>query len=214
MTELIPGFAPRFQSTANAGASGMVDSGDKHRDEGIGFRRFADDRKDSKVAPSVHSQTSGPGMLSDDNFRKRLQHVISALEVWAAEMEPWADIELGFIDSAWRISAAPHAETACAFEIILRPDQKFDMRVGGETYEDQPLDALTDVPQLVRAIANGRILIRCWESWTTGLKYNVETIVDLPGADEGRFEKPSPAAPPVEDAELMARLRTFAPYRR
>ena len=153
-------------------------------------------------------------MLSDDNIRKKLQHVIAALEVWAAEMEPWATVELGFTDGVWRICAVPNAETACPFEIILRPDQKFDMRVGGETYEDQPLDALTDIPQIVRAISNGRILIRRWESWTTGLEYNLETIIDIPGADEGRFERPNPEAPPADDAELIATVRTFAPYRR
>jgi len=153
-------------------------------------------------------------MLSDDNFQKRLQHIIDAVEVWAAEMEPWADIELGFTDGVWHIVAVPHATTACPFEIVLRPDQKFDMTVGGEIYEDQPLDALTDIPQMVRAISNGRILIRRWESWTTGLEYNTETIIDIPGADEGRFERPNPDSPPVDDAELMATLRTFAPYRR
>jgi hypothetical protein len=153
-------------------------------------------------------------MLSDDNIRKKLQHVIAALEVWAAEMEPWATVELGFTDGVWRICAAPNAATACPFEIILRPDQKFDMRVGGETYEDQRLDALTDIPQIVRAISNGRILIRRWESWTTGLEYNLETIIDIPGADEGRFERPNPDTPPVDDAELIATVRTFAPYRR
>ena len=153
-------------------------------------------------------------MLSDDNFRKRLQHIIDALEVWAAEMEPWATIELGFTDGTWRINAVPHAETACPFEIILRPDQKFDIKVGSEIYEDRPLDALTDIPQLVRAISNGRVLIRRWESWTTGLEYNMETIIDIPGADEGRFERPNLNAPPIGDSELMATLHTFAPYRR
>ncbi|MCL4766245.1 MAG: hypothetical protein KJZ80_08435 [Hyphomicrobiaceae bacterium] len=153
-------------------------------------------------------------MLPDDTFRKRLQHVVAALEAWAAEMEPWSDIELGFVDGVWRISAVPHAETACPFEIVMRPDQRFDMTVGGETYEDLPLDALTDIPQLVRAISNGRVLIRHWSSSTTGLEYNVEMIVDLPGAGEGRFERPNPEAPPIEDAELMATPVAFAPYRR
>jgi len=153
-------------------------------------------------------------MLSDDSFRRRLQHVIAALEVWAAEMEPFATIEHGFIDDAWRISAVPRVETACPFEIILRPDQKFDIRVDDEIYEDQPLDALTDIPQIVRSIANGGILIRRWTGQATGLVYNVETVIDLPGTNEGRFERPNPDAPPLEDVELEAELETFVPYRR
>lgn len=157
---------------------------------------------------------TGPGMLSDDSFRKRLQHVIAALEVWAAEMEPWADIEHGFINGAWRISAVPQIETACPFEIIIRPDQKYDMRVDGEIYEDLPLDALTDIPQIVRSISNGRLLIRRWRGQATGLIYNVETVVDLPGANEGRFERPDPGAPHMDDVELEAELEAFVPYRR
>ena len=153
-------------------------------------------------------------MVSDDTFRHRLQHVITALEVWAAEMEPWADVTHGFIAGAWRIGAVPHANTACPFEIVLRPDQKFDITVAGETYEDQPLDVLTDIPQIVRAIANGQVVIRRWSSWRTDLVYNVETIIDLPGTDEGRFERPNPDAPPIEDVELIADVRTYAPYRR
>src|SRR5690606_20366664 len=111
-------------------------------------------------SPRHYLPRTRSGMPSDDTFRKQLQHVIAALETWAKEMEPWADIELGPVDGTWRISAFPYAPTACPFEIILRPDRKFDMMVGGEIYEDQPLDALTDIPQMVRSIANGRVLIR------------------------------------------------------
>lgn len=153
-------------------------------------------------------------MAPDDSFRKQLQHVITALETWAKEMAPWAQIELGPIGNAWRISAVPHVETACPFEIVLRTDRQFDITVDGETYEDLPLDALTDIPQIVRAIANGRILIRRWQSSLTGLVYSVETVVDLPGADEGRFTRRNPDAPDVDDTELEAAIETFAPYRR
>lgn len=153
-------------------------------------------------------------MAPDDTFRKQLQHVTTALETWAKEMAPWADIELGPVGNAWRISAVPRAQTACPFDIVLRPDRKFDMTVGGETYEDLALDALTDIPQIVRAIANGRILIRRWLSCFTGLVYSVETVVDLPGADEGRFTRRILEAPDANDTELEASLETFAPYRR
>lgn len=153
-------------------------------------------------------------MASDDSFRKQLHHVISALENWAKEMQPFADIEYGPADGTWRIGAVPHVETACPFEIILRPDRKFDIMVGGETYEDQPLDALTDIPEIVRAISSGRVLIRRWASQATGLVYKVETIIDLPGSNEGRFERRNPDAPPIEDAELIACPESFAPYRR
>lgn len=154
-------------------------------------------------------------MPPDEITRKQLQHVITALEAWAKEMRPWADIEYGPINGAWRISAVPNVPTACPFEIVLRPDRKYDIRIGDETYEDQPFDALTDIPQLVRAIASGRVLVRRWESWTTGFVYKIETVVDHPSF-EGRFERINPAAPHIEDEEeeLIACLESFAPYRR
>lgn len=153
-------------------------------------------------------------MASDDSFRQRLQHVISALESWAKEMQPYADIEYGPINGAWHIHAVPHAETACPFEIILRPDRKFDLVVGGQTFEDQPLDVLTDIPQMVRAISNGRVLIRHWTSSSTGLEYKVEASIDIPGSDEGDFVRENPDAPSNEETELIAFVEGFAPYRR
>ncbi len=153
-------------------------------------------------------------MSSDDTFRRQLKHVIAALETWAKEMAPWAKIELGPIDGAWRISAVPHAPTACPFEIILRPDRKFDIIVGGEIYEDQPFDALTDIPQMVRSISNGRVLIRRWRGQATGILYSTETLIDLPGTNEGHFRRPNPDAPSIEGVEVEAELEAFDPYRR
>ncbi|MFO7296786.1 MAG: hypothetical protein DIU63_12340 [Proteobacteria bacterium] len=152
-------------------------------------------------------------MPHDDSFRKHLHHIITALEAWAKEMRPWADIEIDRIDGAWRLSATPRVSTACPFEIVLRSDRRYDIRIGNEVYVDRSLDALTDIPQLVRSIANGRVITRRWESWKTGLLYRVETIVDMPGS-EGRFVRENPDAPAVDDVELEAAIEAYAPYRR
>ena len=152
-------------------------------------------------------------MPPNDSFRKQLNHIITALEAWAKEMRPWADIEIDPINGAWRMSATPHVSTACPFEIVLRSDRKYDIRIGNEIYEDRPLDALTDIPQLVRGIANGRVVTRRWESWKTGLVYRIETVVDMPGS-EGRFVRENPDAPAVDDIELEASIEAYAPYRR
>jgi hypothetical protein len=153
-------------------------------------------------------------MISDDTHRKRMQDIITALASWAAQMSTEAHIEYGPADGGWRISARPHVETACPFEIIIRPDQQFDMMIGGQTYENLKLDACPDLPQIVRAIGEGRVLMRRWSSAATDLAYNVETVIDLPGGAKWRVERPDPDAPQIEDAELVSSPRSFVPYRR
>src|SRR5690606_41330530 len=108
----------------------------------------------------------------------------------------------------------PPAPTACPFEIILRPDRKFDIIVGGEIYEDQPFDALTDIPQMVRSISNGRVLIRRWRGQATGILYSTETLIDLPGPNEGHIRRPNPDAPSIEGVEEEAEVEAYATYRR
>jgi hypothetical protein len=152
-------------------------------------------------------------MVSDDTYRKLLNGFIAALDAWATDMRPWADIEFGPAGGAWRIRAEPHVASACPFEAVIRPDRKFDIVVDGAEYEDLPLDGI-NLPQVLRAIADGRIVIRHWSSTVTGLPYSVETLVDLPGGEVWRAVKSLTEKAPAAGEELMARTTAFVPYRR
>lgn len=152
-------------------------------------------------------------MVSDDTYRKLLNGFIAALDAWATDMRPWADIEFGPEGDAWRIHAEPHVSSACAFEAIIRADRKFDIAVDGVDYEDLSLDGI-NLPQVLRAIADGRIMIRHWQSTVTGLSYSVETLVDLPGSEVWRAVKMLSAEAPAAGEELIARPTAFVPYRR
>lgn len=153
-------------------------------------------------------------MLPDDTFRTRRQDVATALEAWAAEMAPWARVEHGSDGDSWWIGATPIAPTACPFEIVVRADQKLDAMIGGALYENLDGDQLADLPRIVRAIADGRVLIRRWASSTTDLPYGVETIVDLPDGGEWRAGTPEADTAPGGLDSLLAQTQAFAPYRR
>lgn len=152
-------------------------------------------------------------MLPEDTYRKRQNGFKAELEAWAKAMADCAEIAHGPVGDGWQISTEPHAATACPFQIVMRPDQKFDALVGGVMYEDLSMDHV-DLPAIVRGIAEGRVLIRRWSSAATGLQYGVETIVDLGSGEKWRVQRQLPGVRPTEDEELMACPVAFAPYRR
>ena len=116
-------------------------------------------------------------MLPDDTYRTRYQATIRTLEQWLATQQDVADVEVARAHGSWRARVAPHAANACPFELALRTDQHYDLSVGSETYEDQPIDSLSLFPDLVEAIAAGRVISRRVASAATGSVQAIETIV-------------------------------------
>jgi hypothetical protein len=116
-------------------------------------------------------------MLSDDTYRTSFQATIRTLEQWLATQQDVADVEVARADGSWRARVTPHAANACPFELALRADQHYDLSVGSETYEDQRIDSLALFPDLVEAIAAGRVISRRVASAATGNVQAIETIV-------------------------------------
>ena len=152
-------------------------------------------------------------MLPEDTYRKQQNRFKADLEGWAHEMADCAEISYGSIGDGWSINAQPDVATACPFELVMRPDQKFDAQIGGQMYEDLAFEN-ADLPKIARAISEGRVMTRHWESVVTGLAYSIETIVDLGGGDTWRVQTQTSEMTPSDDGELMARPTAFAPYRR
>jgi hypothetical protein len=111
-------------------------------------------------------------MLPDDTYRSS-----RTLEMWLATQQPLADIEVSRADGSWRARVTPHANNACPFELALRTDQYYDLSIGTETYEDQPIDSLSLFPDLLEAIAAGRVINRRLASAATGTVQAIETII-------------------------------------
>ncbi len=116
-------------------------------------------------------------MLPDDTYRTSYQATIRALELWLTTQQTVADVEVSRADGSWRARVTPHAANACPFELALRTDQHYDLSIGTEIYEDQPIDSLSLFPDLLEAISAGRVISRQLASAATGTVQAIETIV-------------------------------------
>jgi hypothetical protein len=116
-------------------------------------------------------------MLPNDTFRTSYQATIRTLELWLDTQQRVAEVEVARADGIWRTRVTPHAANACPFELALRTDQHYDLSIGTETYEDQPIDSLSLFPDLLQAISAGRVINRRLASAATGTVQAIETIV-------------------------------------
>jgi hypothetical protein len=153
-------------------------------------------------------------MLPDDAFHARLAQTMASLRAWSGFVADVAVIENAEIGDAWHFGLAPHMPGACPVELVLRHDQRYDLTIAGQSYEDREIASLDLFPRLIAAIAEGRVVRRHAVSRATGLVHLTSTIVRL--ADGSVFEAadPRPAAPALSDPQLEWRDLHFLPYRR
>jgi hypothetical protein len=156
-------------------------------------------------------------MLPDDTYRTGYQATITKLEAWLATQAAVAEVEVARDTHSWRARVTPHAANACPFELALRVDQHYDLSVGLETYEDQPIDSLALFPDLLAAIVAGRVISRRLATAATGTVQAIETIV-TPGDGvewSGRRTFASrPVQVPAADADMVATDRHYVAYAR
>ncbi|MBN9246743.1 MAG: hypothetical protein J0I81_04715 [Hyphomicrobium sp.] len=149
-------------------------------------------------------------MLSDDVFRDRLEATLVDIERWAATIRDCADVGIAASDRYWRIAVVPNEDLACAFELMIRSDQKFGLKLAAETYDDRPIERFDIFPALVRAIEAGRVdKIEMYNTMTNAL-VGIATRVELaPGWDWIGDRRVARATAAEE-----WRTRRFLPYRR
>lgn len=150
-------------------------------------------------------------MISDDVYRSRLQATIAALKYWVPEIKDVASVMEETSHEYWKIIVAPHVDGACAFELLLRTDQKHDLFISGELYEDLPTESLDQFVPLVEAIAAGRIIQRREFARATGMPLSVETIIDVAAREPWRQKRMLASIP---TAAIETRDHHFLPYRR
>jgi hypothetical protein len=156
-------------------------------------------------------------MLPQDVFRARLDQAIASISYWVPSIADVADVEQMDGDGYWRIRITPCVPNACAFELVLRGDQKFDLMIDGEVYEDRDIEVVEVFLPLVDAIASGNAEQHRWSSTATSTLRAIETRIMLPDGHIWRDGHPDEffqrltLAPP-EGVELE--VRRFLPYRR
>lgn len=153
-------------------------------------------------------------MLSDDTYRAKLQQTMASLKAWTGFVADVARVEEATVGSAWRIAIFPKAANACPVEIVLRQDQRFDISIGEETYEDQVIQSLDMFLPLLEAVADGRVVTRRTASAATGLLHSVATIVDLSDGSQYARVRANPATAGLSTDGTEAIDTHYLPYRR
>ena len=152
-------------------------------------------------------------MLPDDVYRSRLEAAIAGLRYWIPTVSDVARVAEHTGDGYWKLSLVPHAAGACPFEFVLRNDQKHDVVIAGEVFEDLPTPSLEVFTHLADAIAQGRVVQCHWRSAATDIESAVETIVML--ADGREWSRARYLTRMVDDNPdgFIATEHHFAPYR-
>jgi hypothetical protein len=154
-------------------------------------------------------------MLPDDVFRSRFQATVTALRYWAPSIADAAHLEEAETSDYWKIIVAPHVASACPFELILHADQRYDIAISDESYENRPIETFELFLPFVEAVADGSVVQRRWISRLTGLERTVETLVTMANGgiwsdSRGEYHR----MPTLEDDGTELRERRFLPYRR
>jgi hypothetical protein len=154
-------------------------------------------------------------MFSDDVYRNRLSSVIETLDAWAREQADVAVTTTNINASFWKLSVSPFAPGACPFELMLRADQRFNLQIGREVYEDKPVDTFEFFPMLVRAIGSGNVERIEVSSALTAALEAIETRVTLEDGWAWIGERRvGPRGMRRTETVLEQRAHRFLPYRR
>ena len=152
-------------------------------------------------------------MQSDDVYLTKFRATVNGLEAWAATLMDVAVIETGSDERCWRIACVPHALQACSFELMLRRDQCFDLTVGPETYEDQPIASLDMFKPLLAAIVAGRVVTSVWSTAGTGLRTGLATHITPPASEPWSASRTLHTRTQARD-EVQRRDHHYVPYAR
>lgn len=154
-------------------------------------------------------------MFPDDVYRTHLSDTIAALETWALAMSDCATVTTEMQPSFWKMSVTPLTAGPCPLDLMLRADQRFNAEIGGEVYEDKPVDAFSFFPMLARAVADGRVERISVKNALTGALEAIEMRVTLEDgwAWIGERRLIARSQRKVDAAQVQSTHR-FLPYRR
>lgn len=156
-------------------------------------------------------------MLSDDVYKARRRTTIAAIETWVAGLTSVAAVDVAADAAAWRVSVTPRVPEACAFELVLRDDQRYDLSIGAEIHEDLPVESLDLFLPLLQAVAAGNVMTRRFFTAATNMLVKVETIVSGQGGDAAwpwRMTRSLPSLTAAAGDELIRHDRMYVPYAR
>jgi hypothetical protein len=152
-------------------------------------------------------------MLAEDIYRNRLADLVSKLEAWAQAYRDTGSMDTKQGAGFWRVIARPRTPGACPVTLVLRDDQKFDLSIAGDLFEDRAIDDFALFPGLLEAVAQGRVERTHYACALTGTPLGHETHVLL---EDGRTwgERRLRNGARIESGAVLENLQRFLPYRR
>jgi hypothetical protein len=156
-----------------------------------------------------------PAKRPDDVYRAVLDDCIAKFTAWRDAHESVADIQVEATGGHWRLSAAPYAVGACAFELLVQPNQRFSLVVGDEVFEDKPVTDPEVLVMLVKAISAGRVQRIEVSNALTGQVERIETRISLEDGWDWIGERRIASRPGVDaSAAEVLKTRPYLAYRR
>lgn len=153
-------------------------------------------------------------MQSLDTHRLELQHVVASVKAWTGFVADVARVETHDEGHGWRLAMQPVASGACPVEMLIDGSElKWDLKIGGETYEDLAMPSLDVVLPLVKAVADGRVVTRQIRSAVTGLPLGADTLIKLADGTEIVLPQVAVDVVPAHSA-VETRSLHFLPYRK
>ena len=152
-------------------------------------------------------------MLAEDLFRTRLAGLVAKLEDWAARYADTGTMDAKHGTGFWRVVARPATPGTCPMTLVLRADQKFDLSLAGDLYEDRAIEDFDIFPPLLEAVAQGAVERTHYACGVTGADLGHETRVLLArGGAWGERRLRSGAR--ITNAAVLEQRHRFLPYRR
>ena len=158
--------------------------------------------------------TLSQSMLSDDVYITKFRATVADLEAWLKSLSAVAAIETHRDEATWRASVVPNVIQACPFELMLRLDQRFDLTVGPETYEDQAIANMEMFMPLLAAVANGRLVTSTWSTADTGMIAAIETKISPEGGIAWSSRRTIRTANSTDHDALIQRDHHYIAYAR
>lgn len=149
-------------------------------------------------------------MLPDDVFRERLEQTLVQVETTVACMRDHAAVDVTATPHYWRVVVLPFVVEACPFELLIKSEQKFSLKLADQTFENRPIEHFEMFPHLVRAIEDGHVdRISKFDAMTDAL-VGVEMRVTLGPGWDWRGDRRISASEPSEE---VWRTHRYLAYR-
>jgi hypothetical protein len=146
-----------------------------------------------------------------DVFTRAYESAVAGLDHWVDSQADVAQVEREQTSTFWRARLSPTTFNAAPVELIMHRNQRCDLSVGSETYENIVTGNPARWQLILEAIADGRALTHRWTTTATNTLTKIETVVTLADSTTWHGERTLLNTPA---GSTKRETRTVLPWRR